>query len=75
MLYSVCPTCRMLLADKQIPYEKAMNELANKYNSNQNLSDEKLSEERRKVFDKLGITRYCCKMRLISYVDHSKVVV
>ncbi len=70
MLYPVCPTCRMLLADKQVPYEKAMEELKNK-----NLSDEKLGEERRKLFLKLGITRYCCKMRIISYVDHTKVVV
>jgi DNA-directed RNA polymerase subunit N (RpoN/RPB10) len=70
MLYPVCPTCKMLLADKQIPYEKAMEELSNK-----NLSDKQISEERRKLFEKLGITRYCCKMRFISYVDHSKVVV
>ena len=70
MLYPVCPTCKMLLADKQIPYEKAMEDLSNK-----NLSDKQISEERQKLFQKLGITRYCCKMRLISYVDHSKVVV
>ena len=70
MLYPVCPTCKMLLADKQIPYEKAMEDLSNK-----NLSDKQISEERKKLFQKLGITRYCCKMRLISYVDHTKVVV
>ncbi len=70
MLYPVCPTCRMLLADKQIPYEKAMEAL-----KDINLTDTQIGEERRKFFQKVGLTRYCCQMRIISYVDHAKVVV
>ena len=72
MLYSVCPTCRMLLADKQIPFEKKMEELKNK-----NLSKEEFLKEQNKFLIELGIgpERYCCRMRIISYVDHSKIVI
>jgi DNA-directed RNA polymerase subunit N (RpoN/RPB10) len=70
MLYPVCPTCRMLLADKQLPYEKMINELDSK-----DYSHEKYMKEKTKILDKLGLTRYCCRMRIISYVDHVKIVV
>ena len=72
MLYSVCPTCRMLLADKQIPFENKMKELKDK-----NLSKKEYLKQQDEFFIKLGIgrDRYCCRMRFISYVDHSKVVV
>ena len=29
MLYPVCPTCQMFLADKQIPFEEAYNKITN----------------------------------------------
>jgi DNA-directed RNA polymerase subunit N (RpoN/RPB10) len=70
MLYAVCPTCKMLLADKQIPYETKINELNSK-----GYSEEKYMKEKKKIIDSLGITRYCCRMRLISYVDHARTVV
>ena len=70
MLYPVCPTCRMLLADKQIPYEKKLKELENK-----NLSNDKFSLARGKILDDLGLDRYCCRARIISYVKHEDVVV
>ena len=72
MLYSTCPTCRMLLADKQIPYEELIKSLKSK-----NLSKEKFLKAQDKFFVDRGIgpKRYCCRMRIISYVDHSKIVV
>ena len=70
MLYPVCPTCRMLLADKQIPYEKKIKELEDK-----NLSSDKFSKGREKILDELGLKRYCCRMRIISYVKHEDIVV
>lgn len=72
MLYSVCPTCRMLLADKQLPYEELIKSLKGK-----NLSKEKFLKIQNKFFIDIGIgpKRYCCRMRIISYVDHSKIVV
>ena len=72
MLYSVCPTCRMLLADKQLLYEEFIKKLKNK-----NLTKEKFLKEQNKFLKEKGIdeTRYCCRMRIISYVDHSKIVV
>jgi DNA-directed RNA polymerase subunit N (RpoN/RPB10) len=70
MLPPKCPTCRMLLADKQIPYQKMVKELETK-----NLSDEKFSAEIRKILDDFSLTRYCCRVRMITFVDHTDVVV
>ena len=70
MLPPKCPTCRMLLADKQIPYQRMVKELETK-----NLSDEKFSAEIRKILDNFGLTRYCCRVRMITFVDHTDVVV
>jgi len=71
MLYAKCPTCKMLLADKQIPYE----ERVKKECSDPKLSPEEVAKRRKKILSDLGLTRYCCRMRIISYVDYAKVVV
>jgi len=71
MLYPVCPTCHMLLADKQIPYEEGYLKIVN----NNNLSDESKQKEIEKLLSDLGLERYCCKMRMISYVDQSKLII
>lgn len=70
MLPPKCPTCRMLLADKQIPWQTKVKELETK-----NLSDDKFSVEIRKLLDNFGLQRYCCRVRMITFVDHCEVVV
>ena len=50
MLYSVCPTCRMLLADKQLLYEEFIKKLKNK-----NLTKEKFLKEQNKFLKEKGI--------------------
>ena len=61
----------MLLADKQLLYEEFIKI------KNKNLTKEKFLKEQNKFLKEKGIdeTRYCCRMRIISYVDHSSVVV
>ena len=71
MLYPVCPTCQFLLADKQVPYEKGYQKIINdtKLSSSQK---QKLIE---KLLDSLGLQRYCCRMRMISFIDQSKLII
>lgn len=71
MLYPVCPTCQFLLADKQLPFEKEFTKIMN---------DTKLSDDQKKkatelLLNKLGLIRYCCRMRMISYVDQVNLII
>jgi DNA-directed RNA polymerase subunit N (RpoN/RPB10) len=71
MLYPVCPTCQLLLADKQLVFETEFAKITN---------DSKLSEDKKKklveeLLNKLGLIRYCCRMRMISYVDQVKIII
>lgn len=69
MLYSVCPTCGFLLADKQLEYEKAIENICDDDNDNKN--DDKME----KILDNLKIERYCCRMRMITYIDLIKYII
>lgn len=71
MLYPVCPTCQFLLADKQIPYEKGYEKILN----NDKLSNEKKQKEIEELLNNLGLIRYCCRMRMISFIDQSKLII
>ena len=71
MLYPVCPTCQLLLADKQIPYEKGYEKILN----NDKLSNEKKQKEIEELLNNLGLIRYCCRMRMISFIDQSKLII
>jgi len=69
MLYTICPTCGHLLADIEL-------EFTEKYN---NITESKDAEQKKdkdveKLFNDVKIKKYCCKMRLISYFDHIKVI-
>jgi DNA-directed RNA polymerase subunit N (RpoN/RPB10) len=75
MLPPRCFTCGHVLADLELEYEEGLNEIEN----NIKLSDENKIAEKRKLIDKLlpgrWKTRYCCRARMISYVDLIKVIV
>ena len=69
MLYPVCPTCHFFLADKELIFENKRDIINNDNNiKNKNLEIEKLVIS-------LGIQRYCCKMRIISFVDQVKLII
>jgi DNA-directed RNA polymerase subunit N (RpoN/RPB10) len=70
MLYATCPTCKKLLGDKQIIYEKEMEKIIN----NEKMSEEEKENEKQKLAKSL-VSRYCCRMRLISYIDFAKLVI
>lgn len=69
MLYPICPTCGFLLCDKQIIFE----EKKSKINNDKNIVDKK--KEIEKLLIQLGLKRYCCKMRMISYVNLVDIII
>ena len=75
MLPPRCFTCGHVLADLELEYEEKLLEIDN----NIKLSNEQKSEEKRKLVNKLlpgrWNKRYCCRTRLLSYVDLVKVVI
>ena len=71
MLYPVCPTCQNLLADKQIPFEEEMEKICN----NKNLKEDEKQKQKKKLLDQLGLSRYCCRTRMISYLDQIQIIV
>ena len=65
MLYFKCPTCKTVLADKQLIYEKEM-ELITK---NSKLTEDERNDAKRKLLDSLELVRYCCRTRMLTFVD------
>jgi DNA-directed RNA polymerase subunit N (RpoN/RPB10) len=63
MIYIKCPSCGFLLGNRQIIYEKGLEEI----NSDPNTDNEKKLELKTKLVESLGIKKYCCKMRVITY--------
>lgn len=63
MLYFRCPTCKTILANKELLYLEEMNKNCN----NPDFDNEAL-------FDKLKVRRYCCKMRFKTYSDIVNVI-
>ena len=70
MLYPKCPTCRTKLADKQLPYEEGMQSICN----NKNWDKQEQDKRKMALLDKLELNRYCCRMRMISYVDLVQII-
>jgi len=74
MLYPICPTCGHLLADIEIEFTEKYNEIID--DDNKKLSKKiKNDNTVEKLFKELKINKYCCRMRLISYFDHIKVII
>ena len=69
MLFFICPSCGMLLADKQIPFEKGMERICSGKKSQKNIDDAK-----KKLLYDVGAERYCCRMRILTYVDKIKLI-
>jgi len=69
MKYVVCPTCGKVLADVELEYETKNLEI-----TSSKLSDKEKSIKRKELIESMGITRYCCKMRILTQVDPYKVI-
>jgi DNA-directed RNA polymerase subunit N (RpoN/RPB10) len=64
-----------VLANLELEYEETLQDIDN----NIKLTDEQKQEAKRNIVDKLlpdrWKTRYCCRSRLLSYVDLIKVII
>ena len=65
MLYTTCPTCGFFIGQKTEEYEKKKNEIC----SNPKTSKKDQEEQISKVLKSLGLRRYCCRMRMMTYKD------
>ena len=65
MLYITCPTCGYFLGQKNSEYEEGKKKIC----MNPKLSSEEKEKEMSKLLLSLGIERYCCKMRMMTYKD------
>lgn len=70
-LYFDCPTCGTNLAKKQIPYEEAFQKICN----NPKLKEEEKNKLKSKLLDQFDIINICCRMRFLTYVDESDILV
>jgi DNA-directed RNA polymerase subunit N (RpoN/RPB10) len=60
-----CPTCGYFLGQVNIIYDEGKSKICN----NPQLSSEEKDKELSKLLLNLGLRRYCCKMRIMSYKD------
>lgn len=70
-VYIKCPSCGRLLADKELLFDKGIKEI-----NNEILNDNEREQRIMKLVDSLQIPKnnYCCKMRIMTYVDLYNVV-
>lgn len=70
-VYIKCPSCGRLLADKELIFDKGIKEI-----NNEILNDDEREQRIMKLVDSLQIPKnnYCCKMRIMTYVDLYNVV-
>ena len=65
MLYSTCPTCGYLLAQKIVKYENEKQQICDNPKLKQHEKDEEIS----KLLLSLKLRRYCCQMRIMTFKD------
>lgn len=71
MIYLKCPTCSTILGNRQIMYETGLKKIM----SDKTLTDEQRENKKLELLNKLEITNYCCKMRVITYVNLTDILV
>jgi DNA-directed RNA polymerase subunit N (RpoN/RPB10) len=74
MLYIVCPTCNSLLGDRQDYYERELKKITEEYLDGK-ISKEKTNEKKEELIKSLGLRRYCCRMRVITYQNLVDIIV
>lgn len=68
MLYIRCPTCRTLLGDKQVYYKEELAKICKDCEMGK-CSESEAEQRKIDLVNSIGLKRYCCKARLITYVD------
>ena len=68
-----CPTCRELLGDKQKYFEREIAKIQQKQDMGQ-MSKKDADTEKENLVNNLGLRRYCCKQRIMTYVRTVDIV-
>lgn len=71
MLFVKCPSCKTQLANKQILFEERLEEICN----NEKLTEKQKNEQKKKLLDDLNLKRYCCRMRMLTYIREELILV
>jgi DNA-directed RNA polymerase subunit N (RpoN/RPB10) len=70
MIYLKCPSCGYIIGNRQVIYESKLDEIMNNPNTD---DDEKLVLKTQLV-ESLGVKRYCCKMRIITFKQLTDII-
>lgn len=70
MLYFRCPTCKTILANKQVPYEEGFNRIC----KNDKIPKQEKDKLKKKLLDELEIINICCRQRVLGYVDLVRLI-
>jgi DNA-directed RNA polymerase subunit N (RpoN/RPB10) len=70
MIYLKCPSCSYIIGNRQIIYEKKLDEIY----SNPNIDDDEKMNQKTKLIDSLNIKRYCCRMRIITFKQLTDII-
>lgn len=70
MLYFKCPTCKTILANKQVPFEEGLDKICN----NPKMSQKEKDSAKVELLDQLEVKRMCCRMRILTYVKQIEII-
>ena len=71
MIYLKCPTCATVLGNREIIYEKGMEKIMNDSNTNNDTKKQLKTE----LINSLGLKNPCCKMRIMSYIQLTNIII
>jgi DNA-directed RNA polymerase subunit N (RpoN/RPB10) len=74
MSYLICPTCSTILGNRQLYFEKKKKEIKNECEI-KNLSNDEYNMKIINAYNELKLKRYCCKMRIMTYIDLTKYII
>ena len=69
MIYLKCPSCAYIIGNRQRLYDFGLDEIE----SNPNNDEQTKLELKNKLVESLKIDKYCCKMRVITYKNKTKI--
>ena len=70
MIYSSCPTCGFFIGNLVEDFEKSKNEICSDIKVTEEEQEQKISQ----LLKNLKVRRYCCRMRMISFVDQTFIM-
>jgi len=70
MLYYKCPSCRTVLANRQLLFEEKINNICH----DNSLSESQKYDAKIKVLDELMVHNICCRMRILTYIKKIEIL-